>query len=162
MPPRRYSNPEADSKLADDRKQKRKESNRNSARKSRERKERYLTQLRKEREELERVNPQIEMRIQMIHSNYLYVDQENDKLKREVEKYSEQLTQLRDLLRLIEMSTGLKLDIPELPDPGSTLKSWKLPLLPLPGVNAVKMFQLVWKALLLLVRLCTWRASLVI
>ncbi|CAA6654401.1 unnamed protein product [Spirodela intermedia] len=104
------SDPQA---TVDQRKRRRMESNRESARRSRMRKQQHLDELIKQAAQLDEEN------------QFAKLDLENAILGARVMELTERLQSLNSVLYMVEEFSGVAMDIPEIPDP--LLKPWQLP-----------------------------------
>uniref|UniRef100_A0A1D1YJC3 Ocs element-binding factor 1 n=1 Tax=Anthurium amnicola TaxID=1678845 RepID=A0A1D1YJC3_9ARAE len=116
------SPPEA---VMDQRKRKRMESNRESARRSRMRKQRHLDDLINQVTQLQGDNALINAQIGPLAQQFADLDSENTILRTQVMELTERLHSLNSVLRLVEEFSGMDMDIPEIPDP--LLRPWQLP-----------------------------------
>ncbi|KAF3322685.1 ocs element-binding factor 1-like protein [Carex littledalei] len=130
-PIRRDSSPEQDSLGSDERKRKRMQSNRDSARRSRLKKQHHLDTLISEAASLKTDNADMEARMNLTTQQYLMVEKENQILRARHAELAERLRSLNSILRIYEEFTGVSMDIPEMPDsqPVPVTKPWQLPVL---------------------------------
>ncbi|PKA55818.1 Ocs element-binding factor 1 [Apostasia shenzhenica] len=139
-PARQFSSSEEDSRPGiDERKRKRMESNRESARRSRMRKQQRLDDLLHEVARLKNENSQIEMQISMFTQQYLKVESNNSILRTQVMELTDRLRYLNSVLRFIEQLSGMSMEIQEIPDP--LLKPWQLPCQTHPIIASANMLQ---------------------
>lgn len=121
------------------RKRKRMESNRESARRSRLRKQQHLDELINQAARLKSENGRAAAQIAAYEQQLAGLDSENAVLGARVGELTERLRSLNSVLRLIEEFSGADMDIPELPDP--LLEPWQLPCPSQPIVPPREMFQ---------------------
>ncbi|RZS04996.1 hypothetical protein BHM03_00035404 [Ensete ventricosum] len=125
---------------AEDRKQRRKLSNRESARRSRMRKQRHLEDLTNQVDQLSTEKGRIVMQVEALTQHQLRLETENGMLTTQVAELTERLRSLSSVLRLVEELSGVAMDVPEIPDP--LLKPWQPPGADLPIMaSAADMFQ---------------------
>ncbi|MQL91655.1 hypothetical protein Taro_024280 [Colocasia esculenta] len=124
--------------VMDQRKRKRMESNRDSARRSRMRKQRHLDDLIGQVAKFQGDNARIAAQISTFAQQFTRLDTENAVLQAQVAELTERLHSLNSVLRLVEDFSGVAMDIPEVPDP--LLKPWQLPC-PSQAITASAMFQ---------------------
>ncbi|CAD5172331.1 bZIP transcription factor 53 [Musa acuminata AAA Group] len=125
---------------AEERKQRRKLSNRESARRSRIRKQRQLEDLTNQVAQLSKEKGRIVMQVDELAQHQLRLETENDMLRVRVAELTERLRSLSSVLRLVEELSGVAMDVPEIPDP--LLKPWQPPGPALPVMAAAAdMFQ---------------------
>lgn len=111
--------------VMDDRKRRRMQSNRESARRSRMRKQKYLGDLLREVAKLKGDNGEILRRVNGAAEQCVKVEAENEALRRQMEELAEKLKSLNSVLLSMEKKTGKAMDITDMPDP--LLKPWQLP-----------------------------------
>lgn len=130
-PIRRDSSPEQDSLVSDERKRKRMQSNRESARRSRMKKQLHLDTLIAEGERLKADNADMEARINPMNQQYVMVEKENQVLRAQHAELAERLQSLNSILRIYEEFMGVSMDIPDMPEsqPVPVMKPWQLPVL---------------------------------
>ncbi|CAA7388977.1 unnamed protein product [Spirodela intermedia] len=116
------SDPQA---TVDQRKRRRMESNRESARRSRMRKQQHLDELIKQAAQLDEENARIVVQIDAYAQQFAKLDLENAILGARVMELTERLQSLNSVLYMVEEFSGVAMDIPEIPDP--LLKPWQLP-----------------------------------
>jgi bZIP transcription factor len=128
-PIRRDSSPEQDSLVSDERKRKRMQSNRESARRSRMKKQIHLDTLITEAERLKADNADMESRINLTTEQYIMVEKENQVLRARHAELAERLQSLNSILMIYEEFTGVSMDIPDVPvsQPFPVMKPWQLP-----------------------------------
>ncbi|KAK4367261.1 hypothetical protein RND71_015141 [Anisodus tanguticus] len=123
----------------DERKRKRMESNRESAKRSRMRKQQRLEKLMSEKTQLQNQNGLCHERIDSVERNYRVLDAENNVLRAQLAELTERLDSLNSLTRFWVDATGFPVDIPEIPD--ALLEPWQLPC-PIQPIDASSgMFQ---------------------
>lgn len=124
------SNGGSPSALPDERKRKRMQSNRESARRSRMRKQKQLEDLAGEVSRLQIANNQLVQSIGAKEQAFVQVDNMNNVLRAQAMELTDRLRSLNSVLHIVEEVSGLAMDIPEIPDP--LLKPWELsrPVLP--------------------------------
>lgn len=129
-PIRRDSSPEQDSLGSDERKRKRMQSNRDSARRSRLKKQLHLDTLISEAASLKADNADMEARMNLTTQQYLLVEKENQVLRAQHAELTERLRSLNSILRIYEEFMGVSMDIPEMPDshPVPVMNPWQLPV----------------------------------
>ena len=102
------SGSEEDLQLAmDQRKRKRMQSNRESARRSRMRKQKHLNDLMAEVAQLSKENNQILTRTSITTQHYLNVEAENSVLKAQMDELSQRLQSLNDILNYMNTGNGV-------------------------------------------------------
>lgn len=92
--------------LMDQRKNKRKQSNRESARRSRMRKQNHLEDLTNQVSKLTKDNGEILTNINITTQHYLNVEAENSILRAQMGELNQRLQSLNDILSFIETNTG--------------------------------------------------------
>lgn len=125
--------------MNDDRKRKRMESNRESARRSRMRKQQHLEELMSQMTQLQNQNVLWREKIDAVGRNYLTLDAENNVLRAQMAELTERLDSLNSLTRFWADANGLAVDIPEIPD--TLLEPWQLPCPIQPITASANMFQ---------------------
>ncbi|XP_070043851.1 bZIP transcription factor 53 [Nicotiana tomentosiformis] len=125
--------------MNDDRKRKRMESNRESARRSRMRKQQHLEELMSQMTQLQNQNVLWREKIDAVGRNYLTLDAENNVLRAQMAELTERLDSLNSLARFWADANGLAVDIPEIPD--TLLEPWQLPCPIQPITASANMFQ---------------------
>jgi hypothetical protein len=127
----RDSSPEQDSLGSDDRKRKRMQSNRDSARRSRMKKQLHLDTLISEAACLKTDSADMEAKINLTTQQYVMVEKENQVLRARHAELAERLHSLNSILRIYEEFMGVSMDIPDMPDshPVPVMKPWQLPVL---------------------------------
>ncbi|CAL9096290.1 unnamed protein product [Musa textilis] len=123
---------------AEERKQRRKLSNRESARRSRMRKQRLLEDLTNRVAQLSKEKGRMVMQVDELTPHQLRLEAENDMLRALVAELTERLRSLSSVLRVVEELSGVAMDVPEIPDP--LLKSWQPPGPALPSMAAAADF----------------------
>lgn len=101
------------------------ESNRESARRSRERKRQHLEELIRESARLGSENDDLRRRIEEAAQRCQGVDSQNDVLRGQLAELATRLENLNAVLRMVQEFSGVAVDIPEMPDP--LLQPWRLP-----------------------------------
>ncbi|KAF8006663.1 hypothetical protein BT93_K0848 [Corymbia citriodora subsp. variegata] len=109
----------------DERKRKRMESNRESARRSRKKKQKQVEDLLGQVSELQNANSQIAQNINVTTQKYMEIESANNVLRAQLMELTDRLRSLNSVLQVVELVSGLALDIPEVPDP--LMKPWQLP-----------------------------------
>lgn len=127
----RDSSPEQDSLGSDERKRKRMQSNRDSARRSRQKKQLHLDTLISEAASLKTDNAEMAARMNLTTQQYLMVEKENQVLRACHAELTERLRSLNSILSIYEEFMGVSMDIPDMPDsqPVPVMKPWQLPVL---------------------------------
>lgn len=116
--------PRKDGKI-DERKRKRMESNRESARRSRMRKQKELDDMLGHVSQLQGANKQLLVRIDSVQQKYSVVEADNTMLRAQIAELTERLQSLNSVLKVVEEVSGIVLDIPEVPD--MVMRQWQLP-----------------------------------
>ncbi|TMW89091.1 hypothetical protein EJD97_017671 [Solanum chilense] len=134
------SGSDADQRYAkfDERKRKRMESNRESAKRSRMKKQQRLEELSSETTQLQNQNSICREKIDSVERNYRSIDAENNVLRAQLAELTERLNSLNSLTQFWADTTGFPVDIPEIPD--TLLEPWQLPC-PIQPITASDMFQ---------------------
>ncbi|KAJ9696659.1 hypothetical protein PVL29_008729 [Vitis rotundifolia] len=129
-----------DPKIAviDDRKRKRMQSNRESARRSRVRKQQHLDDMLSKAAQLQKENRQIAERIDETTELYIKFASDNNVLNAQIVELTDRLQSLNSVLQIAEEVNGLAVGIPEIPD--DLLEPWQLPC-PVPIMYPANMFQ---------------------
>ncbi|XP_055818054.1 bZIP transcription factor 53-like [Solanum dulcamara] len=109
----------------DERKRKRMESNRESAKRSRMRKQLHLEELMSQLTQMQNQSAVWHERIDSVGRNYHTIDAENNVLRAQMAELTERLDSLNSLTRFWADANGLAVDIPEIPD--TLLEPWQLP-----------------------------------
>lgn len=109
----------------DERKRKRMESNRQSARRSRMRKQKQLEDLTDEASRLQVANERMVQSIKAKEEAYVEMEAANDILRAQTTELAERLRFLNSILEIAEEVSGLSVEIPQIPDP--LLKPWQIP-----------------------------------
>ncbi|KAH6799762.1 hypothetical protein C2S51_036246 [Perilla frutescens var. frutescens] len=124
---------------SDERKRKRKLSNRESARRSRMRKQQRMDELIGEVAQMQEENKKLSQMIDATTQLHVSVASSNDVLRAQVAELTDRLRSLNSVLQIASEVSGLVVDIPEIPD--TLLEPWQLPC-PIQPVHAsVDMFQ---------------------
>ncbi|XP_028771047.1 bZIP transcription factor 53-like [Neltuma alba] len=113
------------SDVVDERKRKRMQSNRESARRSRMKKQKQLEDLTNEISRLQSANSQLVQNIKEKEDAYNEMESKNTVLRAQTMELFERLRFLNSILEIAEEVSGLSVEIPEIPDP--LLKPWQLP-----------------------------------
>ncbi|PHT44545.1 hypothetical protein CQW23_13703 [Capsicum baccatum] len=134
------SGSDADPRYAkfDERKRKRMESNRQSAKRSRMRKQQRLEELKSETTQLQNQNSICRDKIDSVERKYHSVDAENNVLRAQLAELTERLNSLNELAQFWADTTGFPVDVAEIPD--ILLEPWQLPC-PTQAIAASDMFQ---------------------
>lgn len=142
-PPQRQasSGSDGDQKFAviDERKRKRMESNRESARRSRKRKQEHLDELIGQINELKNDNSLFMQKIEFATPKYVAVEHENNVLRAQIAELTDRLNSLNSVLHIAEDVIGFDMDIPEIPD--TLMEPWQLPFPFEPITASTNMFQ---------------------
>ncbi|KAI4341657.1 hypothetical protein MLD38_026353 [Melastoma candidum] len=109
----------------EERKRKRMESNRESARRSRLRKQKQLDDLLGQVSHLECANKQLVDTIDAVQRKYSVVEADNSILRVQIAELTGRLQSLNSVLEVVEEVSGIPLDIPEVPDMG--MRPWQQP-----------------------------------
>lgn len=125
--------------VADERKRKRMESNRESARRSRVRKQKRLVDLVGELGQLQQANSELIARINATAQKYVEVESANNVLRAQAMELTDRLRSLNSVLEIVEVVSGLAVDIPEVPDP--LMKPWQIPCPILPIMASADVFE---------------------
>lgn len=113
------------SDVMDERKRKRMQSNRESARRSRMKKQKQLEDLTNEISRLQGANSLLVQNIKEKEDAYNEIESNNTVLRAQTMELFERLRFLNSILEIAEEVSGLSVEIPEIPDP--LLKPWQLP-----------------------------------
>ncbi|XP_030532595.2 bZIP transcription factor 53-like [Rhodamnia argentea] len=124
----------------DERKRKRMESNRESARRSRMRKQKQVEDLLGQVSQLQNANSQIALGINATTQKYVEIESANNVLRAQWMELTDRLWSLNSVLQVVEAVSGLAVDIPEIPDP--LMKPWQLPCSIQPITTSADMLQL--------------------
>jgi hypothetical protein len=110
------------------RREKRRLSNRESARRSRLRKQQHLDELVQEAARLQADNARAAARAADIAAQYQRVEQENAVLRARAAELGDRLRSVNEVLRVVEEFSGVAMDIQEeLPVDDPLLRPWQLP-----------------------------------
>ncbi|CAA7399871.1 unnamed protein product [Spirodela intermedia] len=109
----------------DQRKRRRMESNRESARRSRLRKQKRVEELLNEAATLKEESARMAAQAAVVEEKLVDLESENAVLGAQVMELKERLQSMNSVLRLVEEFSGISVDIPEMPDP--LLRPWQLP-----------------------------------
>lgn len=123
----------------DERKRKRMESNRESAKRSRLRKQQRLKELTSETTQLQNQNSICRDRIDSVERNYCAINAENNVLRAQLAELTERLNSLNSLTQFWGDATGFPVDIPEIPN--TLMEPWQLPCPIQPITASSDMFQ---------------------
>ncbi|KAK4282562.1 hypothetical protein QN277_013923 [Acacia crassicarpa] len=121
------------SDVMDERKRKRMQSNRESARRSRMKKQKQLEDLTNEISRLQSANSLLVQNIKEKEDAYNEIESNNTVLTAQTMELFERLRFLNSILEIAEEVSGLSVEIPEIPDP--LLKPWQLPY-PIQSITA--------------------------
>ncbi|XP_051118898.1 bZIP transcription factor 53-like [Andrographis paniculata] len=113
------------SEIDDDKKRKRKLSNRESARRSRMRKQQHLDELVTEQSHLQEENKKLMQMIDDASQRYLDSASNNNVLRAQVMELTDRLRSLNSVIEIASEVSGLSLDIQDIPD--ALLEPWQLP-----------------------------------
>ncbi|ONK69852.1 uncharacterized protein A4U43_C05F27440 [Asparagus officinalis] len=129
--------------LMDQRKRKRMQSNRESARRSRMRKQKHLDDLMAQVNQLRKENGQILTALNITTQQYIGVEAENSVLRTQMAELNTRLESLNEILRCMNANNisgnGLFSDGPHFND--SFINSWNPPLMNQPIMASMDMFQ---------------------
>lgn len=123
----------------DERKRKRKLSNRESARRSRMKKQQHLDELIGQEQQLHDENKKLREMIDGASQLYLNFASENNVLRAQVAELTDRLRSLNSVLQIASEVSGLAFDIPDIPD--TLLEPWQLPCPVQPITASADMFQ---------------------
>lgn len=123
----------------DERKRKRKLSNRESARRSRIRKQQHLDELIGQEQQLQEENKKLREMIDGASQLYLNFASENNVLRAQVAELTDRLRSLNSVLQIASEVSGLAFDIPDIPD--TLLEPWQLPCPVQPITASADLFQ---------------------
>lgn len=139
-PQRTGSSSGSDCIVIDERKRKRMESNRESARRSRMKKQKQMAESIGQVTQLKNENSELVARINSNTQNYIEVESRNNVLRAQFIELTDRLRSLNSVLQVVEEVSGLALDIPEIPDI-FIRQPWQNPC-PIQGVlTSADMFQ---------------------
>lgn len=124
----------------DERKRKRIESNRISAQRSRMKKQKQMEDLIGQVAQLQKANVELTERINTTTQSYVEVDSRNNILRAQVNELTDRLRSVNSVLQVVEVASGLTLDIPEIPEPRME-QPWQVPFPIQPILANVDMFQ---------------------
>ncbi|OWM62855.1 bZIP transcription factor 53-like [Punica granatum] len=122
-----------------DRKRKRMESNRESARRSRMKKQKQLEDLIGQVTQLQSSNSELTAKISATTQNYMEVNSKNNVLRAQLMELTDRLQSLNSVLEIVEEVSGLPIDIPEIPEP--LRQPWQVPFPIQPILANVNMFE---------------------
>ncbi|KAF7070979.1 hypothetical protein CFC21_076402 [Triticum aestivum] len=112
----------------DNRREKRRLSNRESARRSRLRKQQHLDELVQEVARLKAENARVLARANDITGQFVRVDQENTVLRARAAELGDRLRSVNQVLRVVEEFSGVAMDIQEeCPPDDPLLRPWQIP-----------------------------------
>jgi len=112
----------------DNRREKRRLSNRESARRSRLRKQQHLDELVQEVARLKAKNARVLARANDITGQFVRVDQENTVLRARAAELGDRLRSVNQVLRVVEEFSGVAMDIQEeCPPDDPLLRPWQIP-----------------------------------
>lgn len=111
--------------MLDEKKRRRMESNRESARRSRLKKQKLIGDLLGQVTRLKNENSQLVHSIDQTSQMFIEVESKNNVLRAQVMELTDRLASLNSVLRIMEEVSGFPIDIPEIPD--MILKPWQLP-----------------------------------
>jgi len=115
-------------RAGDNRREKRRLSNRESARRSRLRKQQHLDELVQEVARLKADNARVLGRANDIAGQYVRVDQENTVLRARAAELGDRLRSVNQVLRVVEEFSGVAMDIQEeCPPDDPLLRPWQIP-----------------------------------
>ena len=118
----------ADIMAADHRREKRRLSNRESARRSRLRKQQHLDELVQEAARLKAENARVLARANDIAGQYVRVEQQNTVLRARAAELGDRLRSVNEVLRVVEEFSGVAMDIQEeCPPDDPLLRPWQIP-----------------------------------
>ncbi|KAI3460755.1 hypothetical protein Pfo_017418 [Paulownia fortunei] len=123
----------------DERKRKRKLSNRESARRSRMRKQQHFDELTVQVSQMQEENKKLSQMIDGATQLYLNFASENNVLRAQLAELTDRLRSLNSVLQIASEVSGLVFDIPDIPD--SLLEPWQLPCPIQPIPASADMFQ---------------------
>ncbi|KAG6426823.1 hypothetical protein SASPL_111057 [Salvia splendens] len=109
----------------DERKRKRKLSNRESARRSRMKKQQRLDELNGEEGRIKEENKKLIQMIDATTNLHLDVASNNNVLRAQISELTDRLKSLNSVLQIASEVSGLMIDIPDIPD--TLLEPWQLP-----------------------------------
>ncbi|WOL16431.1 bZIP transcription factor 53-like [Canna indica] len=109
----------------EERRQKRKLCNRESARRSRMRKQQQVLDLTNLVAQLMQGNKRALAQIEALSQHHQGLEAENGELRAQVAELTERLQSLNSVLRFVEQLSGVAMDVPSIPDP--LLKPWQPP-----------------------------------
>ncbi|KAK4482140.1 hypothetical protein RD792_009281 [Penstemon davidsonii] len=123
----------------DEKKRKRKLSNRESARRSRMRKQQHLDELMTQEKQMQEENKKLRDTIDGATQLYLNFASENNVLRAQLAELTDRLRSLNSVLHIASEVSGLAFDIPDIPD--TLLEPWQLPCPIQPIPASADMFQ---------------------
>ncbi|XP_047313114.1 bZIP transcription factor 53-like [Impatiens glandulifera] len=109
----------------EERKKRRRISNRNSARKSRMKKQQQMDTLQIEITKMESEKVVLKEQIDLVAGNYFEMESENKVLKAQYDELTERLQSLNSFLKMIGFVNGYEIEIPEMPQ--TLVEPWQLP-----------------------------------
>lgn len=123
----------------DERKRKRKLSNRESARRSRVRKQQHLDELIGQEQKLVDENKKLREMIDGASQLYLNFASDNNVLRAQLAELTDRLRSLNSVLQIASEVSGLAFDIPDIPE--TLLEPWQLPCPVQPISASADLFQ---------------------
>ncbi|EYU46806.1 hypothetical protein ABFS83_04G007400 [Erythranthe nasuta] len=123
----------------DERKRKRKLSNRESARRSRMRKQQHLDEMIAQETQIQEENKKLRQMIDSASQLYINFASDNNVLRAQVTELTDRLRSLNSVLQIASEVSGLAFDIPDIPD--TLLEPWQLPCPIQPIAASADMFQ---------------------
>lgn len=123
----------------DERKRKRKLSNRESARRSRVRKQQHLDELIGQEQKLVEENKKLREMIDGASQLYLGFASDNNVLRAQLAELTDRLRSLNSVLQIASEVSGLAFDIPDIPE--TLLEPWQLPCPVQPIAASADLFQ---------------------
>ncbi|KAG6415256.1 hypothetical protein SASPL_122662 [Salvia splendens] len=123
----------------DERKRKRKLSNRESARRSRIRKQQHLDELIAQEQKLVDENKKLREMTDGTSQLFLNRESDNNVLRAQLAELTDRLHSLNSVLQIASEVSGFAVDIPDIPD--TLLEPWQLPCPVQPIPASVDMFQ---------------------
>ncbi|KAG6425403.1 hypothetical protein SASPL_115836 [Salvia splendens] len=123
----------------DERRRKRKLSNRESARRSRMKKQQRLDELLEEEGRIKEENKKLSQMIDATTQLHLNAASNNNVLRAQIAELTDRLRSLNSVLQIASEVSGLMIDIPDIPD--TLLEPWQLPCPIQSAPASVDMFQ---------------------